>query len=57
MKLMVPMPLTESHVTEDFSCGIESLDQWLKRQSLKNQIQGASRTYVVCDEKRAQLDR
>lgn len=29
--------------------GTDSLDQWLKRRSLKNQIQGASRTYVVCD--------
>ena len=49
MKLTAPMPLTEHHVTESFSSGIDSLDQWLKRRSLKNQIQGASRTYVVCD--------
>jgi predicted N-acetyltransferase YhbS len=28
------------------------LDQWLKQRSLKNQIQGASRTFVVCDEAR-----
>lgn len=46
------MPLTEHHVTDGFSCGIDSLDQWLKRRSLKNQIQGASRTYVVCNETR-----
>jgi len=52
MKLTAPMPLTESHVTEGFSCSIENLDQWLKHRSLKNQIQGASRTYVVCNEKR-----
>lgn len=52
MKLTAPMPLTEHHVTDSFSCGIDSLDQWLKRRSLKNQIQGASRTYVVCDETR-----
>ena len=49
MKLTAPVPLTEHHVTEGFSCGTDSLDQWLKRRSLKNQIQGASRTYVVCD--------
>lgn len=49
MKLTAPMPLTEQHVTEGFSCGTDSLDLWLKRRSLKNQIQGASRTYVVCD--------
>ena len=52
MKLTPPMPLTEHHVTEGFSCGIDSLDQWLKRRSLKYQIRGASRTYVACDETR-----
>ena len=49
MKLTAPMPLTEHHLTDGFTCGTDSLDQWLKRRSLKNQIQGASRTYVVCD--------
>ena len=49
MKLTAPMPLTEHHVTDGFSCGIDSMDQWLKRRSLKNQLQGATRTYVVCD--------
>ena len=48
MTLMVPMPLTEHHLTDGFSCGEDSLDQWLKQRSLKNQIQGASRTFVVC---------
>jgi GNAT superfamily N-acetyltransferase len=43
------MPLTEHHLTDGFSCGTDSLDQWLKRRGLNNQIQGASRTYVVCD--------
>ena len=49
MKLTAPMPLTAQHEMETFSCGSDSLDLWLKRRSLKNQIQGASRTYVVCD--------
>ena len=52
MTLTAPMPLTEQHVTDGFLCGVDSLDVWLKRRSLKNQIQGASRTYVVCDETR-----
>lgn len=52
MTLTAPMPLTEQHVTDGFLCGVDSLDLWLKRRSLKNQIQGASRTYVVCDAKR-----
>ncbi len=52
MKLTAPMPLTADHVTDGFSCGVDSLDEWLKRRSLKNQIQGASRTFVVCDKSR-----
>lgn len=52
MTLTAPMPLTEHHVTAGFLCGIDSLDLWLKHRSLKNQTQGASRTYVVCDETR-----
>jgi len=49
MQLSAPVPITALHDTTGFSCGTDSLDQWLKRRSLKNQIQGASRTYVVCD--------
>lgn len=49
MQVSAPVPLTERHDTADFSCGTDSLDQWLKRRALKNQVQGASRTYVVCD--------
>lgn len=49
MQLSAPAPLTEQHDTVGFSSGTDSLDQWLKRRALKNQVQGASRTYVVCD--------
>ena len=52
MTFTAPMPLTGHHVTAGFCCGVDSLDQWLNRRSLKNQIQGASRTYVVCDDTR-----
>lgn len=52
MNFLAPAPLAGQHLTEDFSCGTESLDNWLKRRALKNQIQGASRTYVVCIENR-----
>ena len=48
MKFSAPVPLSAQHQTEEFSCGNESLDAWLKRRALKNQIQGTSRTYVVC---------
>ena len=49
MQLSAPVPLTDQHETAAFSCGTDSLDQWLKRRAWKNQIQGASRTFVVCD--------
>lgn len=52
MTVWAPVPLTVQHQTDDFACGTDSVDQWLKRRSLKNQIQGASRTYVVCEESR-----
>lgn len=49
MTVLAPVPLAEHHDTESFSCGTESLDGWLKRRALKNQTQGASRTYVLSD--------
>jgi GNAT superfamily N-acetyltransferase len=52
MTFSAPEPLAAHHITEGFACGAESLDNWLKRHALKNQVQGASRTYVVCMENR-----
>lgn len=49
MTFAAPVPLEAHHLTEGFACGAESLDHWLKRRALKNQVQGASRTYVVCE--------
>ena len=52
MKISAPEPLLESHSLSAFDSGVESLDNWLKRRALKNQMAGASRTYVVCQERR-----
>lgn len=49
MTLAAPVPLTARHQTDKFASGTESIDQWLKRRALKNQLQGASRTFVVVD--------
>ncbi len=46
--LSAPVPLLSIHETGRFSCGDESLDVWLKQRALKNQISGASRTFVAC---------
>ena len=43
-----PEPITTSHSVESFACGIPVLDEWLKRRALKNEVSGASRTFVVC---------
>jgi GNAT superfamily N-acetyltransferase len=44
--------LTADHSLEEFTCGVDSLDDWLKRRALPNQISGASRTYVVAEAKK-----
>jgi hypothetical protein len=46
--LTVPVPLLANHDVEPFDCRVPSLDTWLKRQALKNEASGASRSYVVC---------
>jgi GNAT superfamily N-acetyltransferase len=47
-----PEPLTPAHGLDSFLCGEVSLDDWLRRRALANQLSGASRTFVVCDEQR-----
>jgi len=41
-----PEPLTAAHQLDDFDCGKQPLDQWLKTRALANEGR-ASRTYVV----------
>ena len=48
--LSSPCLLTADHQLNDFSCGINSLDDWLKKRAFPNQISGASRTYVVTEQ-------
>jgi len=43
-----PVLLEKKHVTSGFHCSESSLDDWLRRNALKNQLSGASRTFVVC---------
>jgi predicted N-acetyltransferase YhbS len=45
-----PRPLSEAHRFDDFRCGEPSLDEWLRRRALANQVSGASRTFVVCSD-------
>ena len=47
-----PELLTDRHDIGDFNSGEASLDDWLKRRARPNQVSGASRTYVICEDKR-----
>ena len=49
MSLSAPEPLGIQHQIADFSSGVASLDEWLKRRALANQASGAARTFVVCE--------
>jgi GNAT superfamily N-acetyltransferase len=42
-----PEKLNASHQLDQFDCGNLQLNNWLKHRAFKNEIQGASRTYVV----------
>ena len=52
MTLAPPQPVNEQSDVESFDSGVPSLDEWLKRRARANQASGASRTYVVCKERR-----
>ena len=47
--ISAPEPLHAVHVLTSFCCGVDSMDNWLKQRAMKNQVTGASRTFVCCD--------
>jgi GNAT superfamily N-acetyltransferase len=47
-KLRPPEKLNSLHRIESFDSGNSQLNDWLKRRALKNELEGASRTYVLC---------
>jgi GNAT superfamily N-acetyltransferase len=49
LQLSAPQPLAATHQLGEFACGEASLDEWLKRRALANQLSGASRSFVVTD--------
>ena len=51
--ISAPEPLADSHDLTGFRCGVPTLDDWLRQRALKNQMTGASRTFVACEETRA----
>lgn len=51
MTFRVPEPLSDTHAIEAFDSGVVVLDDWLKKRARGNQASGATRTFVVADEK------
>lgn len=49
-KITAPALLTPEHDLEAFDSGNSTLDEWLVKRALKNQNNGASRTFVICDD-------
>lgn len=43
------VPLDESHVISDFRSGEPSLDDWLRKYALANQLMHSSRTFVLVE--------
>ena len=48
LKYSPPHRISKDDIVENFNCGEISLDHWLKKRALKNDLGDASRTYVVC---------
>jgi predicted N-acetyltransferase YhbS len=46
--ITAPEPLSADHDLASFTSGTENLDRWLKQRAMKNQVSGASRTFVAC---------
>ena len=44
-----PEPLAVTHNVEQFDCGIESLNLWIKNHALQAMAVGSARTFVVHD--------
>ena len=49
MSLSAPELLTGAHEVTAFDCGHPSLNVWLQRRAMANQVSLASRTFVVTD--------
>ncbi len=51
-ELSAPIPISVDHELDSFDSGELSLDEWLKKRALKNQVTGASRCFVLSNGKK-----
>lgn len=47
-----PDLLTQAHLVDEFDCGEDHLNTWLRERARRNQADGSSRTWVVADDQR-----
>lgn len=52
MGLRSPVPIAKEHDTASFDCGVEPLNEYLRRYALLNHQNRSARTYVAMREKR-----
>lgn len=52
IQVSAPEKLSYDHDFSDFDSGEPVLDDWIRRRARQNEEDGASRTYVVCSEKK-----
>ncbi|WP_443747923.1 GNAT family N-acetyltransferase [Asticcacaulis solisilvae] len=45
--MQAPRPISVTDALDDFDCGAETLNLWLKQRALQNETSGASRTFVL----------
>jgi GNAT superfamily N-acetyltransferase len=48
LRVTQPEPILPKHDIESFDSGVPSLDDWLRKRARHNELEGASRTFVVC---------
>jgi GNAT superfamily N-acetyltransferase len=49
MSLLAPCPLHDRHDVTTFNCNEPELENWLRQRARKNQQDGATRCFVVCE--------
>jgi GNAT superfamily N-acetyltransferase len=49
LSLTPPRPINQADNTECFDSGVETMDAWLRRRAMANELSGASRTFVVME--------
>ncbi len=47
MELNSPTAINKEHVTNNFDCGVPSLNSWLLKKALRNSSKGFTQTFVV----------